>query len=417
MKLAEDGVMAAKVTIINQYYVPDTSSSGYLLQQIAESLAAADDEVTVITCQPSYGPPESWQDCPADGILGGVRVRRLWTPRGSKDQLPRRLLSAAIYMTSLTVRLLFSSDSRRVYLYCTNPPFLAAIGAFVSYLRRHRYVVLVHDAYPQIAVLTGRLREGGWIDRVWHVVNRLSFRRARQVIVLCQRSKKLLQETYQLDPQRVHVIHNWADELTLRPIPKVETTFAAQHGLIEPFTLLYSGNLGLYYEFDSVLDAAERLRDQAFRLVFIGAGGRGQYLADEIERRGLSNTQLHPYQPQEQLIDSLNSCDASLVSIARGVEGISFPSKLYTSLAVGKPIVAISEEDSELRTLVEGADCGVWSPVGDADSLVASLRRLMAEPTRGEQMGQKARDLFEERFTRSKSVARYQAVLAMAARE
>ncbi len=403
-----------RLVILNQYYVPDVASTGHLLHELAAELASQGWDVSVITCRPSYGPRESWQPAPRKEVHDGVRVHRMWTTRFSKDNLLGRACNYFSFFGQLALRMLLTSRHDVVYLYTTNPPFLGAIGGFVSIFRRHTYVKLLHDAYPQLAIWVGTIKKDGFVARVWHALNRLAYGRASQNIVLCKAAKKLVADTYGLEDSRIHVIPNWADEDKLVPMPKAECECAKEHGLLEPFTVLYSGNLGLYYEFETIMEAAEQLKDENFKLVFVGSGGRKGWIADEIKKRGLTNTIMLPYQPFERLNDSLNSCDASLVTIAKGIEGISYPSKLYSSLAVGKPILALSEKESELREILENYDMGVWAELGDADTLVAGIRGLMADPELAARQGRNCRKRFEERYTRTVAAKAYGDVFELA---
>jgi glycosyltransferase involved in cell wall biosynthesis len=405
----------APIVILNQYYVPDVASTGYLLHELATELVNLGYDVSATTCRPSYGPPESWVSCPRKEKLNGVQVHRMWTTRLSKDSNIGRAINYLTFITQLAVRMLVTSSPRKVYLYTTNPPFLGVIGAVVSLFRRHRYVILLHDAYPQMAVWVGTIKEGGLIERVWKLANRFAYRRAEQTIVLCDAAKTLVCENNGIDPSRVHVIPNWADGQTLYPMPKADSQYARKNGLIEPFTVMYSGNLGLYYEFGTILDTAQNLRDEPFRLVLIGSGGKKAWLTEQIRSRGLTNTTIHPYQPFETLNDSLTACDASLVTIAKGIEGISYPSKLYSSLAVGRPILAISEPHSDLRKLVEQEHLGRWVELGDADRLTGVIRDMMSDPESCRKMGLRAREVFQERYTRLAATTRYAEVLDLAA--
>ncbi len=400
-----------RVLILNQFYVPDVASTGHLLHELATDLVRRGFFVQVDTCRPCYGPRETWQPVELREWRDGVYVRRLITTRFSKDKLPGRILNFLTFMVPLTLRMLLLSRRDTVHLYTTNPPFLGIIGAVVSVVRRHRYVKLLHDAYPDMAVWVGTIKKGGLIERFWHRVNKLIYRQAEQTIVLCESAKKLVCETYGLDPARVHVIYNWADARELTAKPKAESAFAKTHGLIEPFTLMYSGNLGLYYDFETLLGAAELLKKENFRLVLVGAGGRRAWIEDQIAKRGLKNTIVLPYQPFEKLPDSLTACDASLVTIAKGVEGISFPSKLYSSLAVGRPIIAISEERSELRQLVDEHDVGMWFKVGNAIGLANGIREMIADPGMTKRKGRNARALFEREFTLEAAGEKYAKVL------
>ena len=265
-----------------------------------------------------------------------------------------------------------------------------------------------------MAVWVGKIRKGGLIDRFWHFLNGVMYRRAKQTIVLCDAAKELVCKTYEVDPSLVHVIPNWADGEFLHPIEKNSSPFAIEHGLVEPFTVLYSGNLGLYYEFDTILNAATILRDENFKLVFVGAGGVRSHIEQQIGDRKLDNTILLPHQPFETLNESLNACDASLVTIAKGIEGISFPSKLYSSLAVGKPILAISERYSSLKTIIEKNNAGRWIELGDPDGLVKAIRAMMNDSEEAARMGKAARDLFNRDYTLQSSASRYADVLEMA---
>lgn len=402
-----------RVTILNQYYVPDVAATGQLLHTLARELVALGCDVEVLTSKPNYGPKESRQQCPWRQTLDGVRVRRLWTTRFGKDRMLGRLLNILTFLVQLSIRMIFSRGDR-VYLYVTNPPFLGAIGAAVATLRKHRYVMLLHDAYPQIVVWMNKTRPDGLVARLWHRTNRAAYNRAEQTIVLCQKARKLVIDTYNVDPDTVHVIPNWADGDLIQPKPKAHSELARELGLVEPFVVQYSGNLGLYYDFETILGAAEALGDQPFRLLLIGSGGKKAWLAEQIKQRGLTNTLLLGYQPYEKLGDSLAACDAALVSIARGIEGISFPSKLYTALATGRPILALAEADSELRDLVEQHDVGKWVAVGDVDGCAAAIREMMADAQQNAERGRRSRALYEQRYTKQQAGQRYAKVLAAA---
>lgn len=405
----------SRVVILNQYYVPDVASTGNLLSELAEYLVHHGTEVSVITSQPSYGPPETWRECPRFVVEDGIRVTRLWTTRFSKDSVLGRTCNSLTFLVQLALRVLFRKNRGEVFLYTTNPPYLGVIGGIISMLRNHPYVVLLHDSYPQLMVVIGRLRKDGIIERIWHGLNRFMYSRARHTIVLCRKANELVCDTYGIDPARVATIHNWAkaDELVVKD--KSESAFAKKHGLLEPFTAMYSGNLGLYYDFETMLGAAALLKNEDFRLVFVGGGGKRAWLARQIQERELTNTLLLPYQPFERLPDSLAAADASFVTIDRGIEGISFPSKLYSSLAIGRPILAISEPGSELYHQIVDNGAGFWFEIGDSEGLANRIRQMIRDPESCREMGRCARLLLEERYTCEASAAQYDGVLRGAA--
>ena len=406
-----------KVVILNQYYAPDVASSGHLLFELAEKISDLGADTSVVTCRPSYGPPESWEECPRKETRNGVKTLRMNVTRFSKDNIVGRLVNIVSFMVPLTLFHVLPKQKGKVFLYTTNPPFLGFVGGFVSMLFKHKYVVLLHDSYPEIAVWLGKIKAGGIIDRFWQWCNKIMYRRANQVIVLSEAAKELVVNNYGPEPDRVHVIPNWADPADLTPKNKEESNFAKKYDLVEPFTVLYSGNLGLYYEFDMILEGAQQLLGENFRLVITGAGGGKDKIAQQIEERGLTNTLLLPYTPQEEFNDALNCCDALIVTIAKGIDGISFPSKLYTCLSVGRPIIAFSTPNSELRPIIEQNNIGAWFEISDSGGFVAYVRSLMQNPSEAKEAGKRARDLLETKYTIEKSGQAYFDVLELANNE
>tara|TARA_B100000959_G_scaffold284784_1_gene357353 strand:+ start:516 stop:1784 length:1269 start_codon:yes stop_codon:yes gene_type:complete len=406
-----------QVVILNQYYAPDVASSGHLLFELAEEIARLGADTSVVTCRPSYGPPESWQKCPRKETKNGVKTLRMNATRFSKDSIIGRLVNIVSFMVPLTLFHVLPKRKGKVFLYTTNPPFLGFVGGFCSYVFKHKYVVLLHDSYPEIGVWLGKIKEGGLIDRIWQWCNKIMYRRANQIIVLSDAAKDLVVNNYGPEPNRVHVIPNWADPNDLTPKPKEDSNFAIKHGLIEPFTVLYSGNLGLYYEFDMILEGARQLLRENFRLVITGAGGGKEKIAKKIEELKLTNTTLLGYTPQEKFNDALNCCDALIVTIAKGIDGISFPSKLYTCLSVGRPIIAFSTPKSELRPIIEENEIGTWLEITDADGFVEYIRKMIANPAEAKAAGIRARNLLETKYTVEKSGKAYFDVLELADRE
>jgi len=140
------------------------------------------------------------------------------------------------------------------------------------------------------------------------------------------------------DPDRVAVIHNWADCGAIVPGPK-QNAFSAANGLADAFVVMHSGNLGLSQSLDTLLDAALRLREHLDVVVaLVGDGTRREALQASARARGLDNVRFLPYQPKERLSLSFASADVFVVALERGLAGYIVPSKLYGVLAAGRPV-------------------------------------------------------------------------------
>ncbi len=212
---------------------------------------------------------------------------------------------------------------------------------------------------------------------------------------------------------RIHVIQNWCNDEEIRPIGATENPLRQAWGLEDKFVLGYSGNLGRAHDFDTVLAAAERLRDDT-RTVFlmVGGGKRFDELARIVKERNLEvSFRFIPYQEQKMLPYSLGAPDAHWLSLNPKLEGLIVPSKFYGIAAAGKPIIAIAAKDGELARLVQQHACGVVIEPGDAAALVDTLRRLSTEPGLLAEMGLRARQMLDAHFTRQKGFERWRGLL------
>lgn len=201
---------------------------------------------------------------------------------------------------------------------------------------------------------------------------------------------------------RIYVIPSWADPDSIKPIPKHKNWFALEHNLVQPFTVLYSGNMGRCHDIETLLEAIVLLQGRPIQFVFIGSGAKHQYLIEEVERRQLKNCLFLSYQPREVLPFSLNACDLSIVSIQEGMEGLVVPSKFYSALASGRPVAAICESGSYLHTLVKEARCGDTFLNGDGHGLAAFIEGLSQNPQQSEVLGRSGREYCVKNYTSEK---------------
>jgi glycosyltransferase involved in cell wall biosynthesis len=404
-----------QLVFVNRYFYPDDSSTGQLLFELACALVRRGFSVTVWCGYPAYSSRGRRLRVPARETIDGVHVVRLRSARFSKDRLLGRILNDLTFFLAVLWNLLWLDgkwQEKMLFLYSTNPPFLAWAGRLARLFGKpHRYVVQLHDVYPELAVRFGALRGNRPLYRIWERINRSTYRAAEHTVALCRATERLLHARYPETRGHTSVIPNWADGTFLRPLPRAQNPFVREHGLEKHFVLLYSGNLGLGYEYDTLLDAMSLLADDpAYLLLFIGEGGKRTALEAEVRHRGLKNVRFLPYQPRSVLPYSLSAGDVFCVTIGPGIEGLSFPSKLYSALAVGAPVLVVAEAGSELRQIVEEAGCGLAFGYGESSSLAEAVRRLRADANWRATLGARARALFEARYQLEHAAEAYAAL-------
>jgi len=293
----------------------------------------------------------------------------------------------------------------------TAPPFTAVALWTFSRILRFAYEVILLDMYPDGLVAIGALSDTSPLTRTWRALNRLSYRAAARVIVIGRDMTELLQQRYRLDPSRVTYIPHWAsvevDEMEMNgrhPPP-------SEPDLPDRFIVQYSGNMGLWHDMDSLVRAADLVRDNPYiHFLFIGKGRRrasAERLGRELD---VDNITWLEFLPRDQLPASLIRCDAALISLRAGMEGVAVPSKLYGILAAGRPVIAQVPRHSEVAYAVQEESCGIVVEPGDTEGLADAVRRLASTPLLARDMGERARHAYETRYTIDQAVRAYRTI-------
>jgi glycosyltransferase involved in cell wall biosynthesis len=398
-----------RVCFFNRSYWPDTGATGQLLTELAEDLAAQHGfDVTVIAGDSTT----STAVRPRQEDHNGVHVIRA---RGTRFA-PRRFAGrAANYLTYFISAM---AAARRlpphdVVVAMTDPPI---IGLAALYARRGTpFVFFCQDIFPEVAALLADFRSRA-ADHVLARVTRHLVARADRVVALGETMAERLVSGKGADPARVRVIHNWADVDAISPAPKINT-FSETHGLADMFVVLHAGNIGMGQDLDAVIDAAEKTTHRHDIVwLFIGDGTRRAALVQRVAQRKLANVRFLPFQPRDLLKWTYASADVCLVSLKAGLAGYIVPSKMYPSLASGRPLVAMVDRDSEVAQLTAIHECGVVVPPGDRQALADAVVSLADDSGRRQRMGDAARRLALQ-FDRRTQVALHAAMLREIGRE
>jgi len=401
------------VTIVTGNFHPDFSGTGQLMTSLAVGLKALGCDVWVYTARPAYG---AVGPSPSFEIQKGVEIRRLFATQLDKNVPMGRMLNAVTFFVSAFWVLLWRRR-RGPLLIVSNPPFLGFLGYLLKMLRGQNYVYVVHDVFPDIAVKLGVIRPQSLLRKVWDRVNHAVVTQASRIVVLGEAMREVMVAKGNGTPlvaNRTRIIPNWADENLIRPLPKSENWFVREQGLEASFVVLYSGNMGLSHDLETLIEAADRMRSRDVVFLFIGDGGKRPKLESLARERGLQNVRFLPFQPRERLPYSVTCADVSVVALERGIEGCSMPSKLYTIMASGRPIVALVERSFEVARIIETADCGTCVDPSDVDGLLRVLNHYEADRNWRERQGGNGRAYFEAHFSRARALREYLEVLKFA---
>lgn len=397
--------------MVSELYFPEMTSTGYYLTKIAEGLTDT-FEVKALCGQPNYSARGT--QAPKHEVLNGVEIFRAAGTTLNKNVIAFRIvnmLTLSCSMLLLAFRRFRKGD--RV-LVVTNPPTMPFIVAVAAIFRGAAYTLLVHDNYPEILIAAGKARPNGLIARFLGFCNRWLYKHTSGIIAVGRDMHELLsRKTLGLDTP-ITVIPNWAELETVEPRPRSENALLRELGLLDRFVLLYAGNMGYPNDIDTILSAAKALdADPAsqFHFVFLGTGVKLPFVKKFAAENALSNITLLEPRPRSEQIVFLNACDAAIVSLVPQMKGVSMPSRTYNILAAGKPILAISEQGSEVDLVISDDDVGVNCEPGDPRGLLTALERLASDKDKLAEMGKRARIAAIEKYSIETALSAYRRTL------
>jgi glycosyltransferase involved in cell wall biosynthesis len=400
-----------RLIFINRFFTPDHSATSQILSDLANHLAGAGREVHVITSTQIYDDAKA--ALPVSEIINAVHVHRVPSTGFGRGSLPGRAIDYVSFYRSMWQCLVALARPGDIVVAKTDPPLTSILAMAAARRTGARLVNWLQDIYPETAVELGVPLMRGPIATSLAALRNRSLRQAEATVVVGDLMAQKV-EALGTPPSRVYVIPNWCNDKLIQPAPQSENPLRQEWGLgNSQFVLGYSGNLGRAHDCETVLAAAERLRNEPqFLFLMIGGGKRFEELSQAVNRQGLAGSfRFIPYQAQKMLPYSLAVADAHWLSLNPKLEGLIVPSKFYGIAAAGKPMIIIGDKNGELARRVQQHGCGIVVAPGDVDALVDALRCLANAPRTISEMGRRARAMLEAHFTRQKALQRWSGLL------
>jgi glycosyltransferase involved in cell wall biosynthesis len=403
---------APHIVFVCLVFYPDTAASSILFTDLFRRLTTEGFSITVLCGFPSKDGPNGLAALPREEMYHGIRIVRCG-PRLGKATMVSRALTYAGFLLDASRRLV--RLRRATIVGGTDPPFTPVALWALSWLARFGYDEIILDLYPDGLVGLGSIRADSPVVRLWQALNQRAFQRARRIIVIGRDIEDRLVSRYRAERDNIVYIPHWATEEVEGERRHDGRGLLARLRIDDRFVVQYSGNMGLWHDIDTLVRAADALRDDpSIHFLFIGKGMRRAGAEALARSLTLNNITWLDFLPREDLSESLVNCDAALVSFRSGLEGTAVPSKLYGILASGRPVVAQVPLESEVAYTVEEERCGVVVPPGDVTGLAAAIRALAADPEGTRAMGARARAAYEAKYTIGHAAEAYGAIWAEA---
>ncbi|MCB8984704.1 MAG: glycosyltransferase family 4 protein [Ardenticatenaceae bacterium] len=347
-----------------------------------------------------------WSGNPPSDPGPGVTVWR--GPAYDKGSTAARLRTWGAFTLAAGRRLLGLPGGRRTPIFVvSNPPFLPLLAWVLGKVQQRPYALLEWDIYPNILAPMGLAGPEHPLYRLWAAAHKRALRQAGLVVTIGEQMAATLRRLAEAPELPVAVIPNWVDTAWIRPLSRAENPFAREQGLADDqLVVMYSGNLGATHAIETIVAAAEALRDRAdIQFVIIGEGSKRPLVEAALAEGRLPNTRLLPYQAADRLPYSLASADVGIVTLAAGYEELSVPSKTYNLLAAGNALLGISQAPNDLAQTIQAQGCGANFAPDDAAGMAAWLTQMAADRAALRQYQAAARQAAEQCYSRARCEA------------
>jgi glycosyltransferase involved in cell wall biosynthesis len=399
------------ILIMCQYFYPEYVSSATLPTEMAEDLVGKGFSVDVLCGYPlEYY--RGNKKVPKKEKFCGIQINRVKYFQVKRESKFGRLINFFSIFFVMLLRLPTLLQYRCILVY-SNPPILPLIPVLAKLLFGTKFIFVVYDIYPDLALILKSIRSGSIIEKIMNFINRLVYCLASRIVVLGTEMKDyLLAKKIVSKPERVEVIPNWYDINKIQVNIEKNKFGFSRYKDEGKFVVVYSGNMGTCQDMDTIMEAMKVLKnDDQIQFILTGHGNKTNLIKNFIENNNIKNARMYGFLLGAEYCELLNSASCFLVSLERDIEGLSVPSKTYSYLASGCPVLAIMSKETDIARMLSKYKAGFTVSQNDVRELAKYILYLKKDSGQCQQMGENARKVFEELYERKICVHKYQLLI------
>ena len=407
--------MSRPIIVLCPHFAPDTAPTGDVITRIVQEFVAKGQRVHVVTSLPWY------RTHAIESGWTGRLVRREKTawgsitrvhpfPGKSKSNLLRRAIGFGVFSAIAGVCTVFAGGiyRRPAAVISMSPPLtLGLTGWLASRIRRCPSVFNIQDVFPDAAVETGAITNAR-IIAVSRWLERVSYHRSDAVVVLSEDLRaNVLAKISPKHQHKVHVIPNFVDSDRITPRDRM-TSYRDELRIGNEQVVMYAGNVGYSQSLSMMLHAARQIPEVTF--VINGDGAAREEL--QRDAAGLSNIRFSGYQPADRVAEVLATADIHVVPLRTGLGAVSVPSKTYSILAAGRPVVAAIDSGTEVTRILAESGAGVSVAPDDPVAFTDALRAMVNSGSAATEAGARGRLWVESHVSPARVAHSYLDVIA-----
>ena len=388
------------------YYLPETAASLYITDNIVHACAENDVEVDLFTPTPTRSVPggAKWER-EEQQLDGKLRIHRFHLYGEGKNPMLRALRYLLGELILLHKCLWTKYD---VAFIDSTPPIQGLKMPFIKWFCRKPTVYNAQDIFPDSLVGTGLTKKGSLIWKIGRIVEKITYKYADKIIVISEDFKKNIMAKG-VPEDKIVVVYNWVDQNAVVDVPREENSLFDRYALDRSkFYVTYSGNIGLTQNMDMLLEVAQELESEVpdIHFVLIGEGAYKKQAETIVKEKKIGNVTFLPFQPYEDISLVFSLGDAGLVISKPGVGANSVPSKTWSIMSASRPVLANFDEN-ELKDILAGNECGIFTKAGDKEAFKQSIITLYKNRELCKQYGKNGRQFVMDNLTREVGTQKY----------
>lgn len=377
-----------KIVILSEYVHKEQNSTGYYWSQLIFFLGKKYAKTVLIS-------PDVYTDSNLKKKKNVFhKTFAYYKPKGSSAIL--KILGQLSQQFGFFKYLLTETSSETIVFTGTNPPNLLLLTALIKKIKKFKWVLLVHDVFPENFVPGGIISGNSIVFKIAKLVYDWGYGQPDQLVVIGRDMKKLVSEKIGCKTS-VEVIPNWVIENEIKPNLKKDNELIKSLGWQDKVVFTFFGNIGRLQGIDNLIEAIDNVTSDNAAFLFLGGGHKVNLLQEYIAKNPNKNIRYLGEIDSDKKSIGLNACDVSLVTLGEGMLGLGVPSKSYFSMAAGKPILIVAENSSEISMLVNEIGIGWDCEPGYPEKLSSLIDKIS-----NEKLHEKTNDVrkyFENNFT------------------
>lgn len=403
-----------KILYFTAYFDPEQVASSFLGKSRNQAFATAGFDMLLYTPIPTRGISDDvrkvYKKRKYEQLYEGhMTVHRFSLMREGRSVLGRALRYACSCIIQFC-KGVFRKEAREcdVMFISSTPPIQGAMASLVKKVSNIPMVYNLQDIFPDSMVGTGIARKGGLLWKMGRIIENFTYRNADKIIVISDDFKKNIMAKG-VPEEKIVVVYNWVDENAIVPVPKEDNLLYDELGIDrEKFSVVYAGNFGHAQNIDVTIAAAEKLKDvYDIQFLMFGTGGLVEDYKKIAQEKGLNNMFFFPLQPVKKVSQVYSLGDLGIVACKKGLGKGAFPSKTWSIMSAGTPVIANYDEDTDLERLVKDNGLGVFSAADDSEQMAKRILDMYNNRELCAEYGRNARRYILDNVSKEKSTQKY----------